>query len=95
MFLGTTSAIPLKDRNVSGILIRRSETESVLLDCGEGSSGQIRRRYGDQADDVFRSINLIFISHNHTDHHIGEWWQMLTNAAMEEAINWKKKQAKN
>ena len=71
VFLGTTSAIPLKDRNVSGILVRRSQTASVILDCGESTSAQIRRRYGEEADEVFRSINLIFISHNHTDHHIG------------------------
>lgn len=71
VFLGTTSAIPLKERNVTGILVRRSQTESFILDCGEGTALQLQRRFGDEANQVFRSIKFIFISHNHTDHHIG------------------------
>jgi len=71
VFLGTTSAIPKKERNVSGILVRRSEEESFILDCGEGTTVQLKRRFGGDADAILRTIGLIFISHNHTDHHIG------------------------
>ena len=31
---------------------------------------QIRTFYGDEADDVLRKLEGIFISHDHTDHHL-------------------------
>jgi ribonuclease Z len=44
IFLGTGAAIPSKYRNVSGILMRMPGRGAALLDCGEGSLGQMRRR---------------------------------------------------
>ena len=38
-FLGTSSAVPSKYRNVSGYLLRISENSNVLIDCGEGTYG--------------------------------------------------------
>lgn len=71
VFLGTGSAMPNKARNVSGILLNFSETKSMIMDCGEGTFGQLCRYYGDKVDDVLASIQCIFISHIHADHHAG------------------------
>ncbi|XP_034950264.1 ribonuclease Z, mitochondrial [Chelonus insularis] len=69
--LGTGSSIPNKVRNVSGILLRIDEDTSILLDCGEGTTGQIVRLYGPKADNIFASIKAIYVSHLHADHHLG------------------------
>ncbi|EDS28618.1 ribonuclease Z, mitochondrial [Culex quinquefasciatus] len=72
VFLGTGSSIPNKTRNVSAILVRTSPDSSILLDCGEGTAGQIERLYGvEAAVQVFRSIKAVYISHLHADHHLG------------------------
>lgn len=74
---GTGAAMPGKYRNVSSTLVSfnldhgQRHLESVLLDCGEGTIGQLYRSFGDAYDQVIRSINLIFISHLHADHHAG------------------------
>ena len=34
IFLGTSSTKNVKYRNVSGILLRHSENDCILLDCG-------------------------------------------------------------
>jgi ribonuclease Z len=53
---------------------------SILLDAGEGTWGQIARRFGSQilahatespAHQILRDIRCIFISHLHADHHMG------------------------
>ncbi|KAJ8941617.1 hypothetical protein NQ318_000323 [Aromia moschata] len=72
LFLGTGSCIPNKTRNTSGILLTLSETQNVLLDCGEGTYGQIVRFFGQEAADrVLSNIDCVYISHLHADHHIG------------------------
>ncbi|XP_066292558.1 zinc phosphodiesterase ELAC protein 2-like [Branchiostoma lanceolatum] len=71
VFFGTGSSIPSKRRNVTGILVHLSETESLLLDGGEGTFGQMYRHYGDQVDRVLANIKCVFISHIHADHHLG------------------------
>ena len=48
-----------------------------LLDCGEGTWGQLARMYGDDDDttrgvwEVLRDLRCIFVSHMHGDHHLG------------------------
>uniref|UniRef100_A0A7N6FGV1 Zinc phosphodiesterase ELAC protein 2 n=1 Tax=Anabas testudineus TaxID=64144 RepID=A0A7N6FGV1_ANATE len=69
VFLGTGSALPMKIRNVSGTLVNISPSQSVLLDCGEGTFGQLCRHYGDGVDDALSKISTVFISHMHADHH--------------------------
>uniref|UniRef100_A0A8C3LBK7 Zinc phosphodiesterase ELAC protein 2 n=1 Tax=Chrysolophus pictus TaxID=9089 RepID=A0A8C3LBK7_CHRPC len=69
VFLGTGSAIPMKIRNVSSTLVNTSSTRSLLLDCGEGTFGQLCRHYGEQVDQVLCNIVAVFVSHMHTDHH--------------------------
>ena len=53
----------------------------MLLDCGEGSYGQLRRRYGAAADGVIARLRCVWISHIHADHHAGlgrsAWPQLL------------------
>ncbi|GAA5995462.1 ribonuclease Z [Rhodotorula paludigena] len=83
--LGTGSAVPSKYRNVSGTLLHlpredsTAPTQYILLDAGEGTWGQIARRFGedggregkDSAEDVLRGIKMVFLSHLHQDHHAG------------------------
>ncbi|XP_040291980.1 zinc phosphodiesterase ELAC protein 2 isoform X2 [Bufo bufo] len=71
VFLGTGSAVPMKTRNVSGTLVHVSSSAAMLLDCGEGTFGQLHRHYGDRVDDVLSRLSAVFISHIHADHHTG------------------------
>ena len=44
----------------------------IVLDCGEGTLGQLTRSVGAaNIDAVLADIKLIFISHMHADHHTG------------------------
>ncbi|XP_067634811.1 ribonuclease Z, mitochondrial [Eurosta solidaginis] len=71
-FLGTGSCIPNKTRNVSAIMVQSTADAYMLLDCGEGTFGQIVRLYGKaRAALVIRNLKAIYISHLHADHHIG------------------------
>ncbi|KAJ6779352.1 hypothetical protein PWT90_04017 [Aphanocladium album] len=70
--LGTGSSVPNKHRNVSGTLIRVPGIGNYLLDCGEGTLGQIKRLFGpDGAAAVLRDLRCIVVSHLHADHHMG------------------------
>lgn len=69
--LGTGAALPGKYRNVSATLLTISNTKSYLLDCGEGTMGQILRAHGENYANIVCSIKLAFISHLHADHHAG------------------------
>ena len=70
--LGTGASIPGKYRNVSSTLVKSPSGSSILLDCGEGTYGQLLRHFGpERVKSVLASINLICISHLHGDHHFG------------------------
>ncbi|KAJ8440007.1 hypothetical protein Cgig2_020495 [Carnegiea gigantea] len=72
VLLGTGSSQPSKYRNVSSIYINLFSEGSLLLDCGEGTLGQLKRRFGvEGADNAVRSLRCIWISHIHADHHTG------------------------
>ncbi|XP_072932233.1 ribonuclease Z, mitochondrial isoform X3 [Epargyreus clarus] len=72
VFLGTGSCIPSKTRNTSAIVLHINENSSMLLDCGEGTFGQLVRFYGPKRVNAFlRTLKAIYISHLHADHHIG------------------------
>ncbi|CAK9822129.1 Ribonuclease Z, mitochondrial [Anthophora retusa] len=72
IMLGTGCSVPNKVRNTSGILLRVDKNNSILLDCGEGTLGQIIRFYGlSESDNILRSIKAVYISHIHADHHLG------------------------
>lgn len=44
VLLGTGSSQPSKYRNVSSIYVNLFSKGSLLLDCGEGTLGQLKRR---------------------------------------------------
>ncbi|ESW22643.1 hypothetical protein PHAVU_005G170100 [Phaseolus vulgaris] len=72
VLLGTGSSQPSKYRNVSSIYINLFSKGGLLMDCGEGTLGQLKRRYGvTGADDAVRTLKCIWISHIHADHHTG------------------------
>ncbi|PIK38390.1 putative zinc phosphodiesterase ELAC protein 2 [Apostichopus japonicus] len=82
VFLGTGSAMPNRERNVSGIMLHVSENQNLLMDCGEGTFNQLCRFYGDRTDEVISNLSCIFITHRHADHHIGllqvlRYWKKL------------------
>lgn len=44
----------------------------MLLDCGEGTYGQMVRFFGpEKVDEILANLNAVYISHLHADHHIG------------------------
>jgi ribonuclease Z len=63
--LGTSSAIPTKDRNHAAIYLQFGG-EAFLFDCGEGTQRQIQK-----AGLSFFKIDKIFITHLHGDHVLG------------------------
>ena len=70
--LGTGSAAPSKYRNVSATLVRVPGYGSYLLDCGEGTLGQLQRLYTlEQLSEILRDLRMVWISHRHCDHHLG------------------------
>ncbi|GKV27121.1 hypothetical protein SLEP1_g36326 [Rubroshorea leprosula] len=70
VLLGTGSSQPSKYWNVSSIYINFFSKGSLLFDCGEGTLGQLKRRYGiDSANDTVRNLKSVWISHIHADHH--------------------------
>jgi len=65
VFLGTTAAVPTKERNHSAIaLLYRGEV--ILWDCGEGTQRQLIK-----AKVNYMRISKIFITHLHADHFLG------------------------
>ncbi|KAF7496239.1 Ribonuclease Z [Sarcoptes scabiei] len=72
VFLGTASSISLPIRNVPVILSNLDVKTSILLDCGENAYHQLLNFYGhEKIDQVLAKIKMIFISHHHSDHHMG------------------------
>ncbi|MFT4261127.1 MAG: ribonuclease Z [Candidatus Woesearchaeota archaeon] len=61
-FLGTSSMVPTKDRNVQGIYLEYNG-EGILFDCGEGTQRQMNI-----AGINRHKVKKIFISHWHGDH---------------------------
>jgi ribonuclease Z len=71
LFMGTGSAMPGKVRNTSAIWVNIDSETSFLLDCGEGTFGQIFRFYGHEYESKLKSLKAIYVSHLHADHHLG------------------------
>lgn len=66
-FLGTSSGVPTRSRNVSSVAVKLSQRAEIwLLDCGEGTQHQILR-----SDLKISQIRRIFITHMHGDHIFG------------------------
>jgi ribonuclease Z len=65
LFLGTSSMVPTKERNHSGILLTYG-SEGILVDCGEGTQRQLKL-----AGIPANKITKVLISHWHGDHVLG------------------------
>jgi ribonuclease Z len=66
-FLGTSSGVPTRSRNVSSIVLRLPQRAEVwLFDCGEGTQHQIQR-----SEIRTSQLQRIFITHTHGDHIFG------------------------
>ncbi len=80
LFLGTSSMVPTKQRNHSGILLSY-KTENILMDCGEGTQRQIKIAGVKPA-----KITRLLISHWHGDHVFGIPGLMSTMGADKEGL---------
>ncbi|OHT09389.1 metallo-beta-lactamase superfamily protein [Tritrichomonas foetus] len=70
-FMGTGAMFPSKYRNVAGILLH-TESGFIILDAGEGFTGQLRRKFGiDNFEYILKRLICVWISHLHGDHHFG------------------------
>ncbi|MEB3308954.1 MAG: ribonuclease Z [Snowella sp.] len=66
-FLGTSSGVPTRSRNVSSVALKLPQRAEVwLFDCGEGTQHQILR-----SDIRTSQLTRIFITHLHGDHIFG------------------------
>ncbi|NET10530.1 MAG: ribonuclease Z [Symploca sp. SIO2B6] len=66
-FLGTSSGVPTRSRNVSSVALRLPQRSEVwLFDCGEGTQHQFLK-----SDLRISQLRRIFITHMHGDHIYG------------------------
>lgn len=66
-FLGTSSGVPTRARNVSSVALRLPQRAEIwLFDCGEGTQHQLLR-----SDLRSSQISRIFVTHMHGDHIFG------------------------
>lgn len=66
-FLGTSSGVPTRSRNVSSVALRLPQrAELWLFDCGEGTQHQFLR-----SDLKVSQLRRIFVTHMHGDHIFG------------------------
>lgn len=66
-FLGTSSGVPTRARNVSAVALRLPQrAELWLFDCGEGTQHQFLR-----SELRVSQLRRIFVTHMHGDHVFG------------------------
>ena len=66
-FLGTSSGVPTRGRNVSSVALRLPQrAELWLFDCGEGTQHQLLR-----SELKSSQLSRIFVTHMHGDHIFG------------------------
>ncbi len=66
-FLGTSSGVPTRARNVSSVAVRLPQrAELWLFDCGEGTQHQFLR-----SDLRVSQLRKVFVTHMHGDHVFG------------------------
>ena len=59
-------------RNVTCILVETAPDSFIMMDCGEGSMGQMVRLFGvERTKQILRQLRCVYISHMHADHHLG------------------------
>ena len=75
-FLGTSSGVPTRARNVSAVALRLPQrSELWLFDCGEGTQHQFLR-----SDLRVSQLSRIFVTHMHGDLLIVKslFWSLIT-----------------
>ena len=66
-FLGTSSGVPTRSRNVSAVALRLPQRAEIwLFDCGEGTQHQFLR-----SELRLSQLRRVFITHMHGDHVFG------------------------
>ena len=70
-FLGTSGCISNNYRSETAIMVQTKHGGNILLDCGEGTSFQLKRQFGEKASEVLINLRTVFISHMHPDHWAG------------------------
>ncbi|NHJ49399.1 MAG: ribonuclease Z [Asgard group archaeon] len=78
VFLGTSAAVPQKERYLSSIAMQRENGEIFLFDCGEGTQFRLM-----EFNVNFQKITRIFLSHLHGDHLYGIFGLLSTMKQME------------
>ena len=73
-FLGTSSGVPTKERNVAALAIRHGPVWD-LYDCGEGTQHRLLHTSLSLA-----KLRTVFISHLHGDHVLGLFGLLATRA---------------
>ena len=75
-FLGTSSGLPTKERNVSGIALRFDQSSDwMLFDCGEATQHQLLK-----TPYSLPKLKHIFITHLHGDHCFGLFGLLATRS---------------
>ena len=72
LFLGTTSMKPTPHRGASAIYVL-NRNSCLLMDCAEGTYGQIYDHFGtkERTQAVLNRTRFILITHVHGDHSFG------------------------
>ena len=81
-FLGTGSSVPSKYRNVTGILVETQPDSFIIMDCGEGTLGQLVRLHGVEVRRAFAEIGFCTLqkvcNFNNSAQYFrerrGSWW---------------------
>jgi len=66
IFLGTSAGKPVRDRNVSSIVLNINSSELWMFDCGEGTQHQLLK-----TNYKLTKVKKLFITHLHGDHVFG------------------------
>ena len=75
-FLGTSDGLPSPDRQHASLLVKFA-TRTILLDCGEPCSHTLKQMGQD-----FGAIDMVVISHTHSDH-VGGFPMLMQSMSLE------------